>query len=107
MTFRYTPSGSKKSQLCTLPAEKFIHRFLQHILPKGFVKVRYYGLLAPGQRHRLKQARALLEAQIPPEPEPTTTEADNKPQSQAERLCPECGQPLVRQKLKALRPQAP
>jgi hypothetical protein len=111
VTFRYTPSGQKKSKLCTLPAEEFIRRFLQHVLPKGFVKVRYYGLFAPGQRQRLKQARTLLEAQIslatPPEPEPTLTEAEDKLLPQSDRLCPECGQPMRRQKLKPLWPQAP
>jgi len=73
VTFRYTPTGSNKSKLCTLPAEEFIRRFLQHVLPKGFVKVRYYGLFAPGQRHRLKQARELLRAV--PEPAVTTEAA--------------------------------
>jgi hypothetical protein len=34
----------------TLPAEEFLRRFLQHVLPKGFVKVRHYGLLANGHR---------------------------------------------------------
>jgi Putative transposase/Transposase zinc-binding domain len=85
VTFRYTPSGRTKSKLRTLPAEEFICRFLQHVLPKGFVKVRYYGLFAPGQRHRLKQARTLLEADKPPEPaaeldpELTPTEAQAEP----------------------------
>jgi hypothetical protein len=41
VTFRYTPSGGKKSKRCTLPAEEFMRRFLQHVLPKGFIKVRY------------------------------------------------------------------
>ncbi len=111
VTFRYTPSGSKKSKLCTLSAEVFIHRFLQHVLPKGFVKVRYYGLFAPGQRQRLAQTRSLLEAQISsavqPETEPTSTEADDKPLPQSDRLCPECGQPMHRQKFKPPWPQAP
>jgi Putative transposase len=98
VTFRYTPSGQKKSRLCTLPAQEFIRRFLQHVLPKGFVKVRYYGLFAPGQRPRLKQARAVLEAQIPPEP--TLTETEPKPLQPTERLCPECGRPMRCQKLK-------
>jgi hypothetical protein len=111
VTFRYTPSGRKKSKLCTLPAEEFIRRFLQHVLPKGFVKVRYYGLFAPGQRQRLKQARTLLAARIPspsdPEPKPTASEVEDKPPLQAARLCPECGQPMARQKLKPGWPQAP
>lgn len=111
VTFRYTPSGSKKSKLCTLPAEEFIRRFLQHVLPKGLVKVRYYGLFAPGQRQRLKQARSLLEAQIPPaaqpEPETTSPQAEDRSLQAPDRLCPECGRPMRRQKLKPLWPQAP
>ena len=41
-------------------ADAFIGRFLQHVLPKGFVKVRYYGLLRVGNRRVLAQARAAL-----------------------------------------------
>ena len=111
VTFRYIPSSSKKSKRCTLPAEEFIRRFLQHVLPKGFVKVRYYGLFAPGQRQRLKQARALLEAQLSldpqSEPETTSTQAEDKSLLSPDRLCPECGQPMRCQKLKPLWPQAP
>ena len=47
----------------TLSAEEFLRRFVQHVLPKGFVKIRHYGLL--GQRHRkerLAQCRNLLAA---------------------------------------------
>jgi hypothetical protein len=98
MTFRYTPSGRKKSKLCTLPAAEFIRRFLQHLLPKGFVKVRYYGLFSPGQRHRLKQARALLAAQRPVEPqpelEPGSTLPGDSPSQAPTLVCPKCGQPL-------------
>ena len=104
VTFRYTPSGQKKSKLCTLPAEEFIRRFLQHVLPKGCVKVRYYGLFAPGQRQRLKQARGLLEAPSPPEPqsEPEMIATELEPQllQPVARLCPECGRPMSAQKLK-------
>ncbi len=38
VTFRYRPSGSQQQKLCTLSAHEFIRRFLQHVLPKGFVK---------------------------------------------------------------------
>jgi len=99
VTFRYTPSGRKKSKLCTLRAEEFIRRFLQHVLPKGFVKVRYYGLFAPGQRHRLKQARRLLEAHQPSEAQaveqnqsPDANQALDQPSAPR---CPRCGQPLI------------
>jgi len=44
----------------TLPAQEFIRRFLQHTLPKGFTKVRYYGLLSPVNRKTMKRLQLLL-----------------------------------------------
>ena len=44
VTFRYQTSDTGQWRTCTLTAEEFLRRFLQHVLPKGFVKVRYYGL---------------------------------------------------------------
>jgi hypothetical protein len=41
VTFRYTVGESGRRAYCTLPVQEFLRRFLQHILPKGFVKVRY------------------------------------------------------------------
>jgi hypothetical protein len=61
VTFRYRVAESKKLKRCTLPGEAFIHRFLQHVLPRGFVKVRYFGLFSPGKRAVLAQVRALLD----------------------------------------------
>ena len=50
VTFRYRVADSKKIKRCRLPAEAFIRRFLQHVLPRGFVKVRYFGWFSPGNR---------------------------------------------------------
>jgi len=100
VTFRYTPTGQKRSKLCTLPAEEFIRRFLQHILPTGFVKVRYYGLFAPGQRQRLNQARALVEAMTPVTGQNGPAEAAPTPsQPEPTVLCPGCGRSMSRQRL--------
>lgn len=41
VTFRYRPSGSRQWRLSTVTVMEFMRRFLQHVLPKGFVKVRY------------------------------------------------------------------
>jgi hypothetical protein len=50
-------------ETATLDPDEFIHRFLLHVLPHGFVKIRHYGLLAPGNvNSRLVIARKLLEA---------------------------------------------
>jgi hypothetical protein len=62
VTFRYRDSTTGQPKLCTLDVEEFIHRFLQHVLPQGFVKVRYYGWLSPGRR----QALALVRQQLTP-----------------------------------------
>jgi len=47
VTFRYQKVGSPKWRHCTLSALEFMRRFLQHVLPKGFVKVRHFGFLSP------------------------------------------------------------
>jgi hypothetical protein len=62
VTFRYKDyADAHRSKTMTLSAEEFLRRFVQHIVPRGFVKVRHYGLLA--NRHRaekLKRCRNLL-----------------------------------------------
>src|SRR5690606_17951720 len=45
VTFRYTDSRDHRRKLMTLPAHEFLRRFLQHVPPKGFHRVRAYGLL--------------------------------------------------------------
>ena len=59
VTFRYRSTKTGKTKTCPLSAEEFIRRFLQHVLPKGFVKVRYYGFLSPGLRNRLASLRTM------------------------------------------------
>jgi hypothetical protein len=61
VTFRYRDTESGKEKRCTLGAGEFIRRFLQHVLPRSFVKVRYYGLLSPRLRKRLTSLRQQLE----------------------------------------------
>jgi Putative transposase/Transposase zinc-binding domain len=62
VTFRYKDYQEQgKEKLQTLTAEEFLRRFVQHVLPKGFMKIRHYGLLSSRQRQqRLQQARRLL-----------------------------------------------
>jgi Putative transposase/Transposase zinc-binding domain len=62
VTFRYKDyAGDHRTKLMTLDASEFLRRFVQHVLPKGFVKVRHYGLLANRRRaQRLAVCRRLL-----------------------------------------------
>jgi hypothetical protein len=62
VTFRYTDSRSGQAKLMSLDPMEFIRRFLQHVLPPGFMKIRYYGFLHPASRMPLALAAALLEA---------------------------------------------
>ena len=74
----------------TLAGVEFLRRFVQHVLPKGFVKIRHYGLLANAQREaRLALCRRLLlvvgVAAALPEPEAVLLEPAQP------RCCPNCG----------------
>src|SRR5258705_1241025 len=62
VTFRYRDNHSQQLRRVTLTADEFIRRFLLHTLPRGFAKVRYYGLFSPAARTQLQQARTLLTA---------------------------------------------
>ena len=50
VTFQYQDRKTHQNRRVTLPALQFLSRFLQHVLPDGFVKVRYYGFLHPKNR---------------------------------------------------------
>ena len=93
VTFRYRASDTGQFRTCTLTAEEFLRRFLQHVLPKGFVKVRYYGLFSPAWLHELAVIRVWLDTS---EPQATFTVGANGVADSAisERgvLCPTCGQ---------------
>jgi hypothetical protein len=87
---RFTYRDRKKgvTRVMALSGEEFLRRFLLHVLPSGFVRIRYFGFLAHrGRREKLARCRELLGATPPPQatpPEPSSTEPQPKP-------CPVCG----------------
>lgn len=92
VTFSYKDSATDQIRFSTIPAEEFIRRFLQHVLPKGFVKVRYYGLLAASNRHLLDQARQWLD---PSAAQPIPANADRQGKKTVDPpCCPKCGAAL-------------
>ena len=60
VSFRYTPSASGKSTVRTVSGEQFVRGFLQHTLPRGFQKVRYYGWMSPSSKFALAEVKWLL-----------------------------------------------
>ena len=83
-----------KPKLMTLSADEFIRRFLLHVLPDGFHRIRHYGLLANGHRvAKLARCRLLLAAPTLPTPDPT---ADYRQRyhcltGHSLDICPGCG----------------
>jgi len=90
VTFSCRSSDDGQLKRCSLSAEKFIQRFLQHILPHRFVKVRYYGFFAPTQRTKLRALQQHLASLLPLEEacQETVSPLPHK------ILCPKCGQPM-------------
>jgi DNA-directed RNA polymerase subunit RPC12/RpoP len=94
ITFRTRGAGT-----CSIPPDDFIHRFLLHVLPDRFVKIRHYGLLAPANVNtHLKRAQQLLSPQPRPQeihqPEAQADHLAADPeQTSSKRLprCPHCG----------------
>jgi len=89
VTFQYTHARTQRSRALTLPVDAFLDRFLQHVLPRGFTKIRWYGLLSPGRRVALERARQLLARQVRP---PTNTAARTETTSTSTDITPK---PLV------------
>jgi hypothetical protein len=87
VTFRWRDSADHNTQkLMTIEAVEFIRRFLLHVLPPGFVKIRHFGFLANGCRGAgLKLARSLLRAM------PVATLLTVRQRNAIERQCPSCG----------------
>jgi Putative transposase/Transposase zinc-binding domain len=106
VTFRYKDyrrPGADRQQVMTLPTDEFIRRFLLHVLPRGFHRIRHYGLLASSARQTsLALARKLLNVARPPDDTPE--EPDHFPPP-----CPCCGGRMIVIELFACRgqPRAP
>jgi len=98
VTFRckdYRRTGPERDQVMTLDAGEFIRRFLLHVLPKGFHRIRHYGLLASaGRKTNILRARALLAA---PEPEADCADPDKAGTAPTDTRprCPCCGGRMI------------
>jgi len=75
VTFKYYKVGSRRPRHCTLAVLEFMRRYLQHVLPKGFMKVRHYGFLSAKCSCTIERIRELIDLAsgylcewVPPEP---------------------------------------
>ena len=95
-TFRYKDyrrNGQARYRIMTLAADEFIRRFLLHVLPKGFHRIRHYGLLAsPGCKANIARARELIAAPMPMlDPSAVHDTADPRHPPDHRPPCPCCG----------------
>jgi len=91
VTFRYKNSKTNQSKTMTLKAEEFIRRFLQHVLPGGFHKIRYYGLWSPANRKHLHKMKQLLNnGDTLQQSEPQDANDIGTIPQLAEQKCPHC-----------------
>jgi Putative transposase/Transposase zinc-binding domain len=98
---------TRDTKVATLKGEEFVRRFLLHVLPRGFVKIRHYGLLAAKAQHKRELVRDVLPAEAVDAARAQAQGAVDRPLSEPTpvtslalielaRLCPSCGQsPLV------------
>jgi len=87
VTFTHQDRASGQTQTLRLSGPEFLRRFLQHVLPTGFQRVRHYGWLSPAAKKRWQRIHALLDWKPAPLPPPSTL----NPQLP---LCPRCHKPM-------------
>jgi len=86
----YRIKGNKRHKHMTLPAAEFIRRFLIHVLPSGFHRIRHYGLLANKAR---AETLSLAQQHLLVTPEPDEPAQDNS--SDTVFTCRDCGEPMI------------
>jgi hypothetical protein len=92
----YRIKRGDRVKVMRLPTDEFIRRFLIHVLPPGFHRIRHAGFLANGiRRDRIEKIRRLLDAA--PEPAQTSDEgtSDGNDERHAKQSCPKCGGAMV------------
>ena len=87
VTFTHQDRASGETRTLRLSGEEFLRRFLQHVLPKGFQRVRHFGWLSPAAKKRWARIHALLDWQpaTPPDAAPAPSWAPR---------CPQCQKPM-------------
>ncbi len=101
VTFRFKDYKSQRPRSLTLPLPEFARRFLLHVLPKGFVRIRYYGFLAHASRARLLAScrGALGQPEVCADPDPEHAHDGELLLAllpTGMRSCPHCNQGLLR-----------
>lgn len=99
VTFRwkdYRAKGRTRNKTMTLGADEFMRRFLLHVLPRGFHRIRHYGLIANAERRdNIEKARELLQVEAPGAQ--TAPQSNDRPAGSGPLtfVCPDCGAAMI------------
>jgi hypothetical protein len=94
----YRRDGQARYRTMTLTPAEFIRRFLPHVLPKGFHRIRHYGLLASaGCKANIARARELIAVPLPPDPPAKDDNTDRAASAATDHRppCPCCGGRMI------------
>jgi hypothetical protein len=110
VTYRYKDRAANRHRNETVSGHEFMRRFLQHVLPAGFHKLRYYGLWHPSRRTQARNLRNVLLLEQPAAP-PADADSADPPQTPdpPPRLCPHCetGHLTLTRRISPAWPRAP
>ena len=100
VTFRYKDYRNKRRRSpwtsMTLTTDEFLRRFLLHVLPSGFHRIRHYGLFANARRkQQLEIARTLLQCQTQSEKEGDDADDQDTQDNPPAFTCRQCGEPMI------------
>ena len=92
----YRAKAEARYKLMTLDADEFIRRFLIHVLPDGFHRIRHYGLFANANRaNNIALSRRLLGVPDPAPSSPASDDAENARDDEEWKACPCCGGRMI------------
>jgi len=91
VTFKYKPSGTNQYKYQTVTAMEFMRRFLQHVLPDGFHKIRYYGFLSSGGKKIFEKIQEYFEIKKDKNILPEKSEFIKRKRE----ICPKCKSKMI------------
>ena len=93
---RLLANDERGMKVMRLPKREFIRRFLIHVLPSGFHRIRHTGFLANGiRRDRIEKIRGLLDAEPEPDQPPSEAKTDEPVDPDSHQPCPKCGGAMI------------
>ena len=96
VSFHYRDYRDNGKKVMTLSGTEFLRRFLQHVLPKGFMRVRHFGWLANASRaKKLPLIRAAIAQETSPQPQTTSDATERIVEHFAGLPCPCCQQAIM------------